>query len=568
MTLDETVDGLDLAPEEAERCARISRETGVPLEQELFAAGHITERQFLELSGERYAMPVEPELVHALRGDDAPWRTDRELLAKLSFGWLKRHRVALLRNREGAPVLAMCRPSSWLLAQDLALLTGERPEGCLLVPEAAIEDVINRVFGEDAGTEDSVSRMLGDADVVDVNEDAVEDLLDESSDAPFIRTVNTILAQAVRAGASDIHIEPYRDSSRVRFRLDGVLYERHSINKAHPAAVVSRLKVMAGLNLAEKRLPQDGRIAIALGGRQVGLRVSTLPTAFGERVVLRLLEKSERILSLEELGLERSDFARLSSLVQSSHGMVLVTGPTGSGKTTTLYAVLQKISSPARNILTIEDPVEYELEGVGQMQVNPKIDLTFANGLRTLVRQDPDVILIGEIRDGETASIAVQSALTGHLVFSTLHTNDAPGAVTRLFDMGVEPFLLSSVLRGSIAQRLVRTLCPHCREERPMTRAERRVFEEAGVPINGAAAIFHPGGCEHCMGTGYRGRMAIYEIMPVGESLRKRIVDKADASELRRQAAGEGMRPLRFDGLRKVLEGRTSMEEVERVVRL
>ena len=303
-----------------------------------------------------------------------------------------------------------------------------------------------------------MAHTLDGAEIVEGEDDGVEDLLENVSDLPFIKTVNLILAQALRAGASDIHIEPFRDVSRVRFRLDGVLYERHTLNKAHHAAVVSRIKVMARLNIAEKRLPQDGRIAIALGGRQAGLRVSTLPTSFGERVVLRVLEKNERILSLSELGLAETDFSLVTRLVSSMHGIVLATGPTGSGKTTTLYAVLQQIASPDRNILTIEDPVEYELDGIGQMQVNSRINLTFADGLRALVRQDPDVILIGEIRDGETASIAVQSALTGHLVLSTLHTNDAPSAVVRLIDMGVEPFLLSSVLRGVIAQRLILSL--------------------------------------------------------------------------------------------------------------
>ena len=348
--------------------------------------------------------------------------------------------------------------------------------------------------------------------------------------------------------------------------LDGVLYERHAIQKAHHAAIVSRIKVMARLDIAEKRLPQDGRIAISLGGRQAGLRVSTLPTSFGERVVLRLLEKNERILSLGELGLAREDFDLVSRLVSMPHGIVLVTGPTGSGKTTTLYAVLQEIASPDKNILTIEDPVEYELDGVGQMQVNPKINLTFADGLRAIVRQDPDVILIGEIRDGETASIAVQSALTGHLVFSTLHTNDAPGAVTRLFDMDVEPFLLSSVLRGVLAQRLVRILCPHCARPVELTPEIRNKFRTAGLSAD--LRLRETVGCEYCLDTGYKGRMAIYELMPVTDHIKKLIVEKADANMIRAAAIRDGMRTLSMDGLRKAAQGLTSLEEVERVVRL
>ena len=428
-------------------------------------------------------------------------------------------------------------------------------------------DIINRIFGESTRSEGSVSDVLGDSvnAIDEFNEDAVEDLLEDSSEAPFIRLVNMILAQAVRAGASDIHIEPYRDVSRVRFRLDGVLYERHTLNKAHHAAVVSRIKVMAKLNIAEKRLPQDGRIAISLGGRQAGLRVSTLPTSFGERVVLRLLEKSERVLSLTELGLSREDLQLMHSLVGITHGIVLVTGPTGSGKTTTLYAVLQELTAPDKNILTIEDPVEYELEGVGQIQVNPKIGLTFADGLRSIVRQDPDVILIGEIRDAETAAIAVQSALTGHLVFSTLHTNDAPGAVTRLFDMGVEPFLLSSVLRGVVAQRLVRMLCPHCREAYLPDGQELEKLGAARSAYRPGQPLYRAKGCPDCLDTGYRGRMAIYEIMPVSDALKRLIVDKADANVLGACALSEAMRNLRHDGMLKVIAGLTSLTEVARV---
>lgn len=351
----------------------------------------------------------------------------------------------------------------------------------------------------------------------------------------------------------------------MRFRLDGVLYERHTLNKAHHAAVVSRIKVMGETQHRGKASAAGRRIAISLGGRQAGLRVSTLPTSFGERVVLRLLEKSERVLSLTELGLSREALQLMHSLVGITHGIVLVTGPTGSGKTTTLYAVLQELTAPDKNILTIEDPVEYELEGVGQIQVNPKIGLTFADGLRSIVRQDPDVILIGEIRDAETAAIAVQSALTGHLVFSTLHTNDAPGAVTRLFDMGVEPFLLSSVLRGVVAQRLVRMLCPHCREAYLPDGQELEKLGAARSAYRPGQPLYRAKGCPDCLDTGYRGRMAIYEIMPVSDALKRLIVDKADANVLGACALSEAMRNLRHDGMLKVIAGLTSLTEVARV---
>ena len=545
------LDRLRLDPEVLEACARNAETSGISLERALFEAERIDERRYLETTGALHGIPCEFRLAELAGKEGGGWSVDAELVCKVPLPWLRRHAAVPVRDRDGALTLAISRPSGWLLAQELGLLLGERPVRPVLAPEADVMDVINRVFGESTRSEGSVSEVLGDFNEIDeFNEDAVEDLLEDSSDAPFIRLVNMILAQAVRAGASDIHIEPYRDVSRVRFRLDGVLYERHTLNKAHHAAVVSRIKVMAKLNIAEKRLPQDGRIAISLGGRQAGLRVSTLPTSFGERVVLRLLEKSERVLSLPELGLGREDLGLMHALVKTTHGIVLVTGPTGSGKTTTLYAVLQELTAPDKNILTIEDPVEYELEGVGQMQVNPKIGLTFADGLRSIVRQDPDVILIGEIRDAETASIAVQSALTGHLVFSTLHTNDAPGAVTRLFDMGVEPFLLSSVLRGVVAQRLVRMLCPHCRQ--------------AYLPDE-QEPLYRPGGCPECLETGYRGRMAIYEIMPASDALKRLIVDKADANVLGECALAEGMRNLRHDGMLKVIAGQTSLTEVARV---
>lgn len=516
----------------------------------------------LRQAADNYGMICEPNLYAVVFQEGGNWRVDANMVRKLPLGWLRKTLVTPVWGESGI-YLALCHPENIKYSQQVAMAIGDRPKGYVLTRPEDMNAIINRIYGEKEG--ESVASLLENEAAIDMNEDAAADLLDESGDAPFIRTVNTILAQALRAGASDVHIEPYRDISRVRFRLDGVLYERHTLQKAHHAAVVSRIKVMAKLDIAEKRLPQDGRIAITLGGREAGLRVSTLPTSFGERVVLRLLEKNERIISLGELGLDREDFDYVSGLINMPHGMVLVTGPTGSGKTTTLYAVLQEIASPDKNILTIEDPVEYELEGVGQMQVNSKINLSFADGLRAIVRQDPDVILIGEIRDEETASIGVQSALTGHLVFSTLHTNDAPGAVTRLFDMGVEAFLLSSVLRGVIAQRLVRTLCPKCARSVPTPSGFAARLKQAGMGI--VPAIREPAGCEYCMDTGYRGRMAIYEIMPITDSIKNLIVSRADANEIRRQAMREGMRTLAHDGFRKVMQGLTSLEEVERVIR-
>jgi general secretion pathway protein E len=360
--------------------------------------------------------------------------------------------------------------------------------------------------------------------------------------------LNALLTQAAKDGASDIHIEPYERSSSVRFRVDGTLREIVQPNKALHAALISRLKIMAELDIAEKRLPQDGRISLRIGGRAVDVRVSTLPSAHGERAVLRLLDKGEARFTLESLGMDGEALRRFDRLIQQPHGIVLVTGPTGSGKTTTLYASLGRIDTATTNVLTVEDPVEYELAGIGQTQVNPKIDLSFAKALRAILRQDPDVIMIGEIRDFETAQIAIQASLTGHLVLATLHTNDAPSAVTRLTDMGVEPFLLSSSLLGVLAQRLVRKLCPECRRQ-------------------DADGRYHPVGCAACGRTGYKGRTGVYELMTADDQVRALIHNRAAESELLKAAEQAGLRSMREDGERLVSAGITSLEEVLRVTR-
>ncbi len=532
--------------------------TDEEFEDTLLKEGLVSEHHYVKLASKYYGL--------ADLCDECSLECDAKLISRLSIAYVKRHRIMLFRGAGEELVLAVARASSRLLAQELSLFFQKPIARVGILPESVLLNQIHRVFSETVHQESTVESVIRDNlnDAVDIGPEAVADLLDDSSDAPFIQIVNMILAQAVRAGASDIHIEPYRDTVQVRYRLDGVLYERHSLGKSHHAAIVSRIKVMAKLNIAERRLPQDGRIAITLGDRQIGLRVSTLPTSFGERVVLRVLEKNERVLSLTELGLSPRDITLMRDLVSVPHGMILITGPTGSGKTTSLYAALQEIAAPDKNILTIEDPVEYELDGVGQLHVNPKIGLTFAEGLRSIVRQDPDVILIGEIRDMETASIAVQSALTGHFVLSTLHTNDAPSAVTRLFDMRVEAFLLASVLRAIVAQRLVRLLCSECREAYTPPEAELHELEEVKALYTGQP-FFRPTGCTACMGTGYSGRVAIYEVLPVAEDLRRLIAEQCDADTLRHHALQGGMRSLRYDGFLKVLDGATTLAEVSRV---
>ncbi|MDO9072861.1 MAG: type II secretion system ATPase GspE, partial [Rubrivivax sp.] len=379
------------------------------------------------------------------------------------------------------------------------------------------------------------------------------DLLEAADDAPIIRMLNALLTQAAKDGASDIHIEPYERSSSVRFRVDGTLREVVQPNKALHAALISRLKIMAELDIAEKRLPQDGRISLRIGGRAIDVRVSTLPSSHGERAVLRLLDKTESRFTLEGLGMDGEVLSSFARLIQQPHGIVLVTGPTGSGKTTTLYASLGRVDTATTNVLTVEDPVEYELAGIGQTQVNPKIDLTFAKALRAILRQDPDVIMIGEIRDYETASIAIQASLTGHLVLATVHTNDAPSSVTRLIDMGVEPFLLSSSLLGVLAQRLVRKLCPHCKRR--------------GDDGEDGQARWHPVGCDRCSMTGYKGRTGVYELMRVDEHVQALVHSRAPEQELVAAARAAGLKSMREDGDRLVRDGTTSLEEVIRVTR-
>lgn len=493
-----------------------------------------------------------------------------ELVRKFSIHYLKRFSVIPLQDGEGRIMVAVSRPDALDILNDFQLALDSKDIVAVFIPADLIMGAINRVFGEVEEDLEALEVLEG-AEVdsfVNLDDDKIEDLLDDTSDAPFIKLVNMILSQAVRANASDIHIEPYKDILRVRFRLDGVLYDKHTVSKRFHAALVSRIKIMAKLNIAEKRLPQDGRIALSLGGRQVDLRVSCLPTAFGERIVMRLLEKSTKILSMPELGLTDANLTRMRHLVNISHGIILVTGPTGSGKTTSLYAVLNHINSPDKNILTIEDPVEYQLDGVGQIQVNSKIGLTFASGLRSIVRQDPDVVLIGEIRDYETAEIAIQAALTGHLVFSTLHTNDAPSAVTRLIDMGVEPFLLSSVLRAVVAQRLVRRLCPNCREAYVPTEAQLAADFGLFADEFRGHEIYKPVGCDECMGTGYRGRMAIYEIMELTDATKSLVLNTADSNQIREQAVKDGMETLLQNGCAKARDGLTTLAEILRVTNL
>lgn len=422
--------------------------------------------------------------------------------------------------------------------------------------EAAMSDAYNR---QDGSAAQVVGEVEGEVDLSRLMQDipAVEDLLESEDDAPIIRMINALLTQAAREGASDIHIEPFESASVVRFRVDGTLRDVVRPKKALHGALISRIKIMAQLDIAEKRLPQDGRITLRVGGRPVDVRVSTLPTGHGERAVLRLLDKEAGRLDLARLGMAPGTLAGFDHLVRQPHGIVLVTGPTGSGKTTTLYAALSRLDARTTNIMTVEDPIEYDLDGIGQTQVNPRIDMTFGKALRAILRQDPDVVMIGEIRDLETAQIAVQASLTGHLVLATLHTNDSASAITRLVDMGIEPFLLSSSLLGVLAQRLVRRLCPHCKRE--------EVIE--GVDGVATQRVWHPVGCDKCGNSGYQGRMGVYELLTVDDEARTMIHRQAPESEIKQAALARGMHTMRGDAQRWIDSGATSLEEVLRVTR-
>lgn len=489
-----------------------------------------------------------------------------ELLAKVPLLFAKQHQLLPLLQHDRGVTVAIVDPREICALDDLRLVFGA-PIEPVLVPKPVLQEAITRAYDHAAQSTqellDTFDEKTFDLDKASWGEP--QDLLDVKDEAPIIRLVNSLFSQAVKERASDIHIEPFEQELLIRLRIDGLLYDSLSPPKVIQPLLISRVKIMAGLNIAEKRLPQDGRIRLRVAGKDVDIRVSVIPTAFGERVVLRLLDRSSALLGLEELGLTGKNLSAVQRLIRQSHGIILVTGPTGSGKTTTLYAALSSINTSDKNIITIEDPIEYQLRGIGQMQVNPKIDLTFAAGLRSILRQDPDVIMIGEIRDVETAEIAIQAALTGHLVFSTLHTNDSFGAVSRLLDMGIEPFLVSSSLLGVMAQRLVRRVCPNCRQ--PYTPEESEIREIGRRPESVQDRPFYrPGpGCDACNNKGYRGRTGIHELLLLNDTLRALIMQRADAATIARTAKENGMPILRDDGAEKVLTGLTTVEEVLRV---
>ena len=484
----------------------------------------------------------------------------------IPYAFAQTHGV-LAQGQEGDAIVVLTRPDATVdgIAELKRVL--QRPLKTRAVDAERFATELARVYNVASGATRITEDFARETDLARLMQDLppAEDLLDSGAQAPVIRMINALLLQALRERASDVHFEAYDTRSVVRFRVDGVLRDVLEPPRALHAALVSRVKIMASLDIAEKRLPQDGRLALKLGDKQVDVRVSTLPTGAGERVVLRLLDKDSAQLDLTALGMSAATLAAVDRLIREPHGIVLVTGPTGSGKTTTLYAALSRLPRGALNLMTVEDPIEYALDGVGQTQVNPKIDLDFARALRAILRQDPDIIMIGEIRDLETAQIAVQASLTGHLVLATLHTNDAASAMTRLADMGVEPYLLASSLLGVLAQRLVRTLCPVCRSKALPTTGEIALLTELGLPAS--LSLYAPVGCSECRETGYRGRTGIYELIIVDAALRRLVHDRAPEHSLRSASVAAGMTSLRRDGARWLADGTTSLAEIVRVSR-
>ena len=536
---------------------KVQEEKGGWVGEILIRQNAVSESDLLKALSTQFDLPFLPDLpTQDLTTDFA---------GKVPIQFLKKYKMVPVVTSNEA-FIAVNDPFAFQPLDDLRLSLEWDGVKVVLAPYSAILSAIN--FAYDM-SQDSAEQVIEDmheedSDLILSEIEKTGDLLDETSEAPIIRLVNLMLSQAVKARASDIHVEPYKDKLKVRYRVDGILYDKLAPPKRIQSTLVSRIKVMARLNIAEKRLPQDGRIEIRIADKNVDIRVSTIPTAFGERVVLRLLDKSTVLLELSDLGLPEERLKLVDRLIRTPHGIILVTGPTGSGKTTTLYAALNTINNPDINIITIEDPVEYQIEGIGQIQVNPKIGLNFANGLRSIVRQDPDVILVGEIRDMETAEISIQSALTGHLVFSTLHTNDAASAVTRLIDMGIEPFLVSSSVMAILAQRLVRVVCDDCKEAYA---PDEESLESIDITPEMAAGkkIYRGKGCPSCLNTGYRGRTGIFELMILDDSIKNLILKTSDANAIKRQAVEQGMLSLRQDGAQKVLDGITTIEEVFRV---
>lgn len=525
------------------------------LESYLLANKLISEDALLRARATQFNLPFFETITEKM--------ADAELLGKVPLNFLRENMVMPVKDESGQIVIIAFDPLNYSAIDELDMLFGAHAKRAL-ASRSIIIDAINKYYPLE-GAKEMIEELEEDKELSEVGLDfgAVkeEDILGMASEAPIIKLVNHVLYQAVKREASDIHIEPFEKELHIRYRIDGTLYPVMIPPKRAQAAIISRIKIMANLNIAEKRQPQDGRIQIKIADKPIDIRVSVLPVTYGERVVMRLLDKSKSFSVLEDLGFSERDYHVISQSIAQPNGIILVTGPTGSGKTTTLYSILTKLNSPDVNIITVEDPVEYQIQGIGQVQVKENIGLTFAAALRSILRQDPDIIMIGETRDAETAQIAIQAALTGHLVLSTVHTNSAAATITRLLDMGIEPFLIASTVSSITAQRLVRVLCPHCKKEYT---PPADLLKRLGMSEKDARSVkfFKPVGCEECLKTGYHGRMAIFEIMVMSPTIAQMTMNRVDSATIQRQAVKEGMTLLLDDGIRKIKAGLTTIEEV------
>jgi general secretion pathway protein E len=536
-------------------CRRLMKETGKPLSdcilEKKFASAHDVAQALAQLSSVPFIEKITEKMA------------EPELLAKIPLRFLRQHIIIPIMKDERITIVT-ANPRNFQPIDELNLLLGGDTDVAVTTKEIII-DAINRYYPLE-GAKPLIAELEEEKELpaVELAELEEKDILAMAAEAPIIKLVNHILVQAVKRGASDIHIEPFEKEVQVRYRIDGIMYPAFTPPKRAQAALISRIKIMAHLNIAEKRIPQDGRIEIKVADKAYDIRVSVLPVQFGERVVMRLLDKTRSFAQLKNLGFDKRDYEIMSRNVARPNGIVFVSGPTGSGKTSTLYSILSELNKPEVNIITVEDPIEYQMKGIAQVQVREKIGLTFAVILRSILRQDPDIIMIGETRDQETAQIAIQAALTGHLVLSTIHTNNAPATITRLIDMGIEPFLIASSVVCIVAQRLIRTLCPLCKEKYTPTDEE---LKSIGLTRKEAEGIifYKAVGCQECMGTGYKGRTAIFEIMEMSGEIAQLTMERADTSVIRKKALAEGMTSLIDDGIRKIKEGLTTIAEVARV---
>ncbi|MGI1691897.1 type II secretion system ATPase GspE [Thermoanaerobacter uzonensis] len=539
-----------ITEEQLKHAIEIQNKTGEKLGKVLIKLGYVTENQILE------ALEFQLGIPHV---DLQKYYIDPEVAKLIPEAVAKRYTIIPIKKDEDGILVAMADPLNIFAIDDVKILTKQNVKP-LIASESSILKAIDRIYGREQA-EKAVQDFKKEFQSEPVNE-LPNEILEEVQNAPAVRFVNSIIEQAIKNRASDIHIEPTEKDLRIRFRIDGQLTEAMRTIKSTHAPVVTRVKIMANMNIAERRLPQDGRFEFVSNEKNIDVRVSSLPTVFGEKLVLRLLDKENFVMTKEQLGFDEKDVALFDKLIKRPHGIVLLTGPTGSGKTTTLYAMLKELNKPNINIITVEDPVEYSIEGINQVQVNEKAGLTFATALRSILRQDPDVVMIGEIRDTETAEIAIRSAITGHLVLSTLHTNDAAGAVTRLIDMGIEPYLVSSAVVGVIAQRLARKICDNCKISYKASESEKKIL---GLEEKEDITLYRGKGCPVCNKTGYRGRIPIYEIMTITSDIRELINSKASSDVIKEQAVKNGMKTLRESAKKLALEGKTTIDEMLRL---